>query len=71
MSPLVKCMAACVLAELVLLSLFGAITHSLISAATCSLGLGGPLSVWLGPLLLRRFRAQVQTAPSAQAALTR
>jgi len=64
MSPLVKCIAACMLAELLLLAVFGAITHSLVSAATCSAALGGPVSVWLGPMLLRRFRARARSMPT-------
>jgi len=61
MSPLVKAIAACMLAEILMLAVFGAITHSLVSAVTCSVALGGPMTVWLAPMLLRRFRAQARS----------
>jgi hypothetical protein len=69
-SPLPKALLACVLVELTLPGLFGAVTHALLGALICAVAFGGPGSVWLAPALHRRWRPPPRPAASRARALS-
>jgi hypothetical protein len=55
--PTLKVLLACLLVESLLFATFAAVTHSALSALVCSVAVGGPASVWLAPMLWRRWRS--------------
>jgi hypothetical protein len=56
------------LTELARSAMDGFVTRTPLSAAACSVRLCGPAPIWLGPMLLLRFREQaLQTLPPAWA----
>lgn len=57
LGPLGKTIAWCVLGEAVILALMFALTSSLAGALLLPLGLLGPVSAWVGPLILQHYRA--------------
>jgi len=56
MSPFWKSVLACALAEAAAIVLLTAYTHYLPAAVFCSVAFLGPISVWLGPILLKHYR---------------
>lgn len=54
--PVGKTVAWCALAEMVILLLFTLLTRSLLASLVFSIGLLGPVSIWIGPAILSHYR---------------
>jgi hypothetical protein len=62
MSPLGKTIVWCALGEGIILALLFVLTRSLAGATLISAGILGPVSFWLGPLILQHEKAKAQTS---------
>jgi hypothetical protein len=60
LSPIRKTILTCAVVETTIFFILLAILQSPLTAVVCSLGFLGPISLWLGPFLLKKFRGPVR-----------